>query len=46
VAASGGARMQEKFALMQMAKTVCAVDLLRESGVPFISVLAHPTTAA
>jgi acetyl-CoA carboxylase carboxyl transferase subunit beta len=29
---------------MQMAKTVCAVDLLRESGVPFVSVLAHPTT--
>jgi acetyl-CoA carboxylase carboxyl transferase beta subunit len=45
VAASGGARMQENvLALMQMAKTVCAVDLLRESGVPFISVLAHPTT--
>jgi acetyl-CoA carboxylase carboxyl transferase subunit beta len=45
VAASGGARMQENvLALMQMAKTVCAVDLLRESGVPYISVLAHPTT--
>ena len=29
---------------MQMAKTVCAVDLLRESGVPYVSVLAHPTT--
>ena len=37
--------MQENvLALMQMAKTVCAVDLLRESGVPYISVLAHPTT--
>jgi acetyl-CoA carboxylase carboxyl transferase subunit beta len=45
VAASGGARMQENvLALMQMAKTVCAVDLLRESGVPYVSVLAHPTT--
>jgi len=45
VAASGGARMQENIlALMQMAKTVCAIDLLRESGVPYISVLAHPTT--
>ena len=45
VAASGGARMQENIlALMQMAKTVCAVDLLRESGVPYVSVLAHPTT--
>ena len=45
VAASGGARMQENvLALMQMAKTVCAVDLLRESGVPYVSVLSHPTT--
>ena len=45
VAASGGARMQENIlALMQMAKTIVAVDLLRESGVPYISVLAHPTT--
>src|SRR4029077_1307141 len=44
-AGAGGARMQENvLALMQMAKTVCAVDLLRESGVPFVSVLAHPTT--
>jgi acetyl-CoA carboxylase carboxyl transferase subunit beta len=45
VTASGGARMQENIlALMQMAKTVCAVDLLQESGVPYISVVAHPTT--
>jgi acetyl-CoA carboxylase carboxyl transferase beta subunit len=45
VTSSGGARMQENIlALMQMAKTVCAVDLLQESGVPYISVLAHPTT--
>ena len=29
---------------MQMAKTVVRVDLLRESGVPYVSVLAHPTT--
>ena len=37
--------MQENIlALMQMAKTVCAVDLLQESGVPYVSVLAHPTT--
>jgi acetyl-CoA carboxylase carboxyl transferase subunit beta len=45
VTASGGARMQENIlALMQMAKTVGAVDSLREIGVPYISVLAHPTT--
>jgi acetyl-CoA carboxylase carboxyl transferase subunit beta len=45
VASSGGARMQEGvLALMQMAKTVAAVDELRESGRPYVSVLAHPTT--
>jgi acetyl-CoA carboxylase carboxyl transferase subunit beta len=45
VAASGGARMQENIlALMQMGKTVAGVDALQEAGVPFISVLTHPTT--
>ena len=45
VAASGGARMQEGvLALMQMAKTVAAVDELREAQLPYVSVLAHPTT--
>ena len=45
VTASGGARMQENIlALMQMAKTVGAVDDLREHGIPYISVLTHPTT--
>jgi acetyl-CoA carboxylase carboxyl transferase beta subunit len=45
VAASGGARMQENIlALMQMAKTVAAVDQLRDAGLPFVSVCAHPTT--
>ncbi len=45
VSASGGARMQEGvLALMQMAKTVAAVDDLREAGRPFVSVMAHPTT--
>ena len=44
VASSGGARMQENvLALMQMAKTTCAVDALNEAGIPFISVLSHPT---
>jgi acetyl-CoA carboxylase carboxyl transferase subunit beta len=37
--------MQEGvLALMQMAKTVAAVDELREAAVPYISVMAHPTT--
>jgi acetyl-CoA carboxylase carboxyl transferase subunit beta len=45
VAASGGARMQEGIlALMQVPKTVAAVEDLRDSRTPFISVLAHPTT--
>ncbi len=45
VAASGGARMQEgTLALMQMAKTVIALDALAEARVPVVVVLAHPTT--
>jgi acetyl-CoA carboxylase carboxyl transferase subunit beta len=45
VAASGGARMQEgTLALMQLAKTVAALERLRAAGVPFISVLSDPTT--
>ncbi|HZV38205.1 MAG TPA: acetyl-CoA carboxylase, carboxyltransferase subunit beta [Pseudoxanthomonas sp.] len=43
--ASGGARMQESlFSLMQMAKTSAALAKLREAGLPYISVLTHPTT--
>jgi len=42
--ASGGARMQESlFSLMQMAKTSAALGKLSERGLPFISVLTHPT---
>jgi acetyl-CoA carboxylase carboxyl transferase subunit beta len=45
VSASGGARMQEgTLALMQLAKTIAALERLREAGVPFISVLSDPTT--
>jgi acetyl-CoA carboxylase carboxyl transferase subunit beta len=45
VAASGGARMQEGlFSLMQMAKTVVAVQMLSEARLPFVSILTHPTT--
>ena len=43
--ASGGARMQESlFSLMQMAKTSAALGRLRAAGLPYISVLTHPTT--
>ena len=43
--ASGGARMQESlFSLMQMAKTSAAIGRLRAAGLPFISVMTHPTT--
>jgi acetyl-CoA carboxylase carboxyl transferase subunit beta len=45
VSSSGGARMQEGIlALMQLPKTVCAIDELHEAGGALISVLAHPTT--
>ncbi len=42
--ASGGARMQEGiYSLMQMAKTSAALGRLGQAGLPFISVLTHPT---
>ncbi len=45
VTASGGARMQEgTIALYQMAKTISAILKLKEAGLPYISVLGHPTT--
>jgi acetyl-CoA carboxylase carboxyl transferase beta subunit len=45
VSASGGARMQEGIlALMQLPKTVVAVEELHEARCALISVLAHPTT--
>ena len=43
--ATGGARMQEGlFSLMQMAKTSAALARMRDAGVPYVSVLTHPTT--
>ena len=46
VTSSGGARMQEGIlSLMQLPKTVCAVEDLKDSGGAMISVMAHPTTA-
>jgi acetyl-CoA carboxylase carboxyl transferase beta subunit len=45
VSASGGARMQEGIlALMQLPKTVAALEDLRDAGCATISVMAHPTT--
>ena len=46
VTASGGARMQEGIlSLMQLPKTVCAVEDLHDAGMPLLTVMAHPTTA-
>jgi len=43
--ATGGARMQEGlFSLMQMAKTSAVLARMAEAGIPYISVLTHPTT--
>ncbi len=45
VTGSGGARMQEGIlALMQLPKTVCAVEDLHDAGQGLICVMAHPTT--
>lgn len=45
ISASGGARMQEGvLSLMQMARTTAALGRLREVGVPYVSILCHPTT--
>lgn len=43
--ASGGARMQEGLiSLLQMAKTTAAVSRLKQTRIPYISVLTDPTT--
>jgi acetyl-CoA carboxylase carboxyl transferase subunit beta len=43
--ATGGARMQEGlFSLMQMAKTSAVIARMNQAGLPYISVLTHPTT--
>ena len=45
VTSSGGARMQEGIiSLMQMPRTIAAVDLLNENGIPYIVILTEPTT--
>lgn len=43
--ASGGARMMEGgISLMQMPRTVIATRIVKEAGLPFITVLTDPTT--
>ena len=43
--ATGGARMQEGLlSLMQMAKTSAVLQRMADNGLPFVSVLTHPTT--
>jgi acetyl-CoA carboxylase carboxyl transferase subunit beta len=45
VSCSGGARMQEgAVSLMQMPRTVIATRMVKEAGLPFITVLCDPTT--
>ena len=45
VPSSGGARMQEgMLSLMQMPRTIIAVDMVKEQGLPYIVLLVNPTT--
>ncbi len=45
IPSSGGARMQEGIlSLMQLPRTVIAAEQVKEAGLPFIVVLADPTT--
>jgi acetyl-CoA carboxylase carboxyl transferase subunit beta len=45
VPASGGARMQEGIlALMQLPRTVIAIEQVKEAGLPYIVLLTDPTT--
>lgn len=44
-AAAGGARMQEGIlSLMQMPRSIVALQMLRDAGLPYVCVLTHPTT--
>jgi len=45
VPASGGARMQEGIlSLMQMPRSIIAVELVKEKGLPYLVLLTDPTT--
>jgi acetyl-CoA carboxylase carboxyl transferase subunit beta len=45
VPSTGGARMQEGIlSLMQMPRTIIAINKMKTAGLPYIVLLAHPTT--
>ncbi|PZO88929.1 MAG: acetyl-CoA carboxylase carboxyl transferase subunit beta [Micavibrio aeruginosavorus] len=45
IPASGGARMQEgALSLMQMPRTIIAVNMVKDEGLPYIVLLTNPTT--
>ena len=45
IPASGGARMQEGIlSLMQLPRSIIAIDMVKEAGLPHIVQLTHPTT--
>ncbi len=45
ITSSGGARMQEgALSLMQLPKTIIAVEEIKESKIPYIVILTNPTT--
>ncbi len=45
IPSSGGARMQEgALSLMQMPRSIIAVDMVKEEGLPYIVLLTNPTT--
>lgn len=45
IPSSGGARMQEgMMSLMQMPRSIVAVEMVKEAGLPYIVLLTNPTT--
>ena len=45
VTASGGARMQEGIlSLMQLPRSIVAIDMVKEAGLPYLVLLSDPTT--
>jgi acetyl-CoA carboxylase carboxyl transferase subunit beta len=45
ISSSGGARMQEGIlSLMQLPRTVIAIEEVKDAGLPYIAILADPTT--
>ncbi|MCB9987969.1 MAG: acetyl-CoA carboxylase carboxyltransferase subunit beta [Rhodospirillales bacterium] len=45
IPASGGARMQEgALSLMQMPRSIVAVEMVKDAGLPYIVILTDPTT--